>query len=163
METKGLAKNGNPEKFQHLLARGIAALLGVEPSEEIIEKLEKEIKDNSSWYQFICKNKIHYITHSQQLEFNSRLVGMICVNGRWFNWDQFACVQTDDGYLFSINEQISFKTDENYKLKEYCYYGNNGVVPGTLQQADGLTNFFKRPASKKYWLSVYTHMKDPFK
>lgn len=163
LEKKGIALE-DQETYDRLLAETLILLMGQQPKESLVNSLSEEIHNNSPWFHFIQKNHIHYLVHRENLPYDEGLVGKICVDNHWYDWSDLTETITEEGRSFSYNriEGIElFKTDETYKLKDYCYAGSLGVLSGNVSQAETIEKFFKRPPTGKYWLSLYSMNKGP--
>lgn len=161
IEKKKLITKDVKDTFDAMYAHALLNLFIEDPEPYQIESMVKQIEQNTPWYQFIIANHIHYSTHSQQVSFNKDVIDKVCIQGQWVNFSSLEMKKTKEGYGFYADNRMLFQTDQNFKLKGYSYLGHEGIVQGTAKDIDGLNAFFKRPASGKYWLSVYVNSKHP--
>ncbi|MEX2304619.1 MAG: hypothetical protein WD595_00335, partial [Waddliaceae bacterium] len=152
LEKKGCADEG----FYPLLARALSKILG----NSDIEQVKEHISENSDWYKFFLTNNIQYQAHRQDFKLVDNVAGMVAVNGEWIEMNLLEKRATPEGFEFYREDVLLFKTDENLKLKGYFYGGQKGVVEGSPTQADTLGEFFQKPATGKYWVTVYGVAKD---
>ncbi|CCB91942.1 putative uncharacterized protein [Waddlia chondrophila 2032/99] len=162
MEKNKLVNEDNQEDFYQTSAESLILLMGKTPNDATqINLLANEIQDNTPWYRFIRANYIHHAVHGQQLTIPDDFIGKICINGNWHEFKGLRTVETKTGYSFLEGINLLFKTDKNYRLDGYYYGGNRGILPGSSVEEKEMKDFFSRPPSGKFWLSVYASTKDP--
>lgn len=147
-------------KYNELLSKTFLLIVGKTLNKTNIESFAKEITANSDWYQFLINSHIHYAIHRQGISYlpkqDTDVAGWVNVKGEWIQWTDLEKKEEENGFSFYRKDELLFSTDKKLKLKGYFWAGEKGIVKGNPMQAEGLGDFFQRPASGKHWLSIYS-------